>query len=102
MPGRTTPRYSYVELEMDPKTKVVQTARLERQFHGSSVGKLRFQLVETGQLPDDQYTLSGHLDADAVIVDRDFPRQGPLDFRSRMREEVLKRLQFQAGAGMRK
>ena len=100
MPGRPPPRYSHVVLEIDPETKIIQSAELERRFHGHPVGKLKFRLVETSQLPDDQYTLAGHLNPDAIVIDREAARQGSTDFRIRTREEVLKWLQFQAGAGL--
>lgn len=96
-PGRPRPRYSRVELEMDPVTKVVNKAVLNREYKGKTIGTLTFTLEETTHLPDDQYTLPGHLDPDAVICDRPESAENRSDVCKRAREDVLRRLRFQAG-----
>ncbi|MCZ2341995.1 MAG: hypothetical protein LC104_09395 [Bacteroidales bacterium] len=94
-PGRPLPRYSQVELEMDPQTQVVNKAILRREFRGKIVGTLTFTLRETTQLSDDQYTLHGHLAPDAVVLDHSTAANNPAD--QRARADVLRRLRFQAG-----
>jgi hypothetical protein len=83
------PRFRFVELELDPTTKAVRYAMFRRQLNGENIGTLTFTLLETAHRPDADYTLAGHLDADAVILDK---KQTGL--RGKFREEFLKRLQM--------
>lgn len=94
-PDRPLPRYSQVELEMNPTTKVVNKAILKREFRGKIVGTLAFTLQDTAHLPDDQYTLPGHLAPDARVLDRSTSSDNRADARSRA--DTLRRLRFQAG-----
>ena len=100
-PGRPLPQYARVELEMDPTTKVVQQAELTREIHGRTAATLTFTLEETGHLPDDQYTLAGHLDPGAMVLDgtdtKELANDGRAKMRARYRDEVLRRLKFVAG-----
>lgn len=98
-PFNPTPRFSRVALELDPDTKVIRRAELTRQLNGETVGKLTFTLVDTGNLPDDQYDLRGHLDDDATVLDGKFalPGMGPPkgDARTKFRDDFLRRIQGQ-------
>jgi len=89
------PRFRQVELELDPDTKVVRSAVLKRMLNEEIVGTLTFKLIETTTLPDDAYEVTGHLDADHIILDGRPKPLGPprFDPRAKVRDEFLKRMQ---------
>jgi hypothetical protein len=99
-PLNPNPKFGFVGLDLDPETKVIRKAVLNRQLNGEPVGTLTFTLAETGDLPDDQYEIRGHLDPDAVVLDGRFPPPGigpaPRDPRDRdrakFREDFLKKI----------
>lgn len=84
-------RFGQVALELDPDTKAIRKAVLTRRVNGETVGTLTFTLVETAQLPDDQYTVRGHLDAAHTIYDGKLAAKRP-DPRVKLRDEMLRRL----------
>lgn len=98
-PNHPNPKFGYVGLELDPDTKVIRKAVLRRQMNGETVGTLTFTLVETGDLPDDQYDIRGHLDPDGVVLDGKFPPPGmglpprDRDPRAKFRDDFLKKIQ---------
>lgn len=100
-PMNPNPKFSHVALDLDPETKVIRKATLTRQINGTTVGTLTFTLVESADLPDDQYELRGHLEKDATILDGKFPPPGmgptPRDPRDRerakFRDDFLKKIQ---------
>jgi hypothetical protein len=85
------PRFREIALTLDPETKVIRQAVLKRQANGEAVGTLTFTLADSTPQPDERYSLRGHLDADAEVLDK---KDGPKsDRRTRFRDEALKRLQ---------
>lgn len=85
------PRFREIAMELDPATKLIQSASFKRQLEGEPAGSLTFTLLETATQPDDAYELRGHLDDDAEILDRKDPMR--MDRRSKFRDEFLKRFQ---------
>ncbi len=83
------PRFREIEIEIDPKTRLIQRASFRRTIEGEPAIRLTFTLIETQIQPDSVYELLGHLDADAEILDRKEPQR--FDRRSRFRDEFLKR-----------
>jgi hypothetical protein len=92
-PGRPLPRFRYVELELDPETKVIRKAILKRMINGEVVNTMRFTLLETADQPEGAYELRGHLDDDGVELDGKPLPNGRPDPRARFRDEFLKRWQ---------
>jgi hypothetical protein len=85
-------RFRKVELELDRTTKTVRKAVLHRYQNGESVGTLTFQLIETAQQTDEFYTLRGHLDSTAIVLDGK-PLPNPTLNRSKLGAELLGRLE---------
>jgi hypothetical protein len=100
-PNNPFPRFSRVELEIDPTTKVVLKAVLHREAMGDSLGSIRFTLLETGTQPDERFEYRGHVDANAEKMSGPKPPLTPMppkfdpriDPRVRFREEWLRRWQ---------
>ncbi|MGL6073453.1 MAG: hypothetical protein ACRC8S_04745 [Fimbriiglobus sp.] len=87
-PGFPFPRFRSVELELDAQSKTVRRAVLRRQLNGENIGTIHFQFLTSETRPEAEYTLAGHLDPDATIFDKT-----QTGFRSKLREDFLKRLQ---------
>ncbi len=85
------PRFRRIVLELDPVTKLIQTASFQRHMEGEPAAALNFTLLDTAPQPDSVYELRYHLDADAEVLDRKDPWR--LDRRSKFRDEFLKRFQ---------
>jgi len=98
-PNFPFPRFRRIELELDPETKLVHRAVLHSELMGEPIGELRFNLLETGTLPDEKYEYRGHVDANAERMQAPIPPKGPpglvppVDPRAKFREEWLKRWQ---------
>lgn len=81
-----------VQLDVDLETKAIRKAVLRRNAPGPLGGRhaltLTFTLAETGDLDPTRYSLVGHLDPGAKVLDRREPNRGP---RAQFREEMMKR-----------
>ncbi len=85
------PRFRKIALELDPATKLIQSASFQRQVEGEPAASLTFTLLDAAAQPVAVYELRHHLDADAEVLDRKDPWR--LDRRSKFRDEFLKRFQ---------
>jgi hypothetical protein len=85
------PRFRRIVLELDPTSKLIQSASFQRQVDGEPAASLTFTLLDAAPQPDTVYELRHHLDVDAEILDRKEPWR--LDRRSKFRDEFLKRFQ---------
>ena len=85
------PRFREIALELDPATRLIQSASFKRQLDGEPASSLTFTLLDSALLADSAYELTGHLDADAEILDRKEPQRQ--DRRTKFRDEFLKRFQ---------
>jgi hypothetical protein len=86
------PKIRDVVLELDPATKEIRKAVIKRAIPAPLAGihlvTVTFELIDTATLNDDQYTLAGHLEANANILDR---REPDRKMRIQYREEMMKR-----------
>ena len=85
-----------ITLKLDRNTKTVKYAELHRYFNGEPIGRIRFELVETRTQSDGYYQVSAHTDANAVILDGKPLPHAPMQTRTKLRDDLLKRLQDRA------
>jgi hypothetical protein len=79
-PGHTNLFCHDVLLDVDAQSGVLRRLVVQRLHNGQPAATVTFTLIETGEEPDANYTLAGHLAADAVIYDRGSGpmKRGPL------------------------
>jgi hypothetical protein len=85
-----------ITLKLDRNTKTVKYAELLRYFNGEPIGRIRFELIETRTQKDGYYDVSSHTDANAVILDGKPLQNPPMQNRTKLRDDLLKRLQDRA------
>jgi hypothetical protein len=85
------PRFREIALTLDPDTKVIRQAILKRQANGETVATLTFVLADITPQPDDRYTIRGHLDPNAEVLDKKDASRN--DRRTGFRDDFLKRMQ---------
>ncbi len=90
-PNARNPMHRSIRLEIDPKSKIIRFAELQRIVNDQPAGAIRFVYRESSELAPELFTLRGHLDADAEILDRNDPQL--MKRRAQFREDFLKRLQ---------
>jgi hypothetical protein len=72
--GARPTRFGSALLELDPDTHVVLRMELKMMFKGRHLSTTTAVLVSSGIQDDGNYALDGHLDPDAVVLDRNSPR----------------------------
>ena len=98
------PRLSRVAIELDPKTKIVTKATLERSVNNEPVGTIEFIWKESAALDEKKYDFSSHTAAKFQVIDgprppaippvQPHPRFDPkFDPRVRFRDDWLKNWQ---------
>ncbi len=85
-----------VILRLDRTTKMVKYAELHRYFNGEPIGRIRFELIETKELNESFYNVTTHTDTNAMILDGKPLPNPPTPNRTKLRDELLKRLQDRA------
>ncbi len=104
-PSSPLPRIARVEIELDPKTKIVRRAVLTRTMNGDTLGSIEFDLVETAALDEKRYEYRSHAAAKHQVIDGPRPPLGPPPFpkfdprgdpRAKFRDEWLKAWQNRA------
>jgi hypothetical protein len=65
--GRNNPRLKRAVLEIDSRTKLVESLKIERLIRGEHVATISFTLSESTPQTSDRYQLQSNLDADARI-----------------------------------
>lgn len=105
-PNSALPRISKVEIELDPRTKVVRKAVLTRTMNGDTLGSIAFDLIETATLDEKRYEYRSHAAAKHQVIDGPRPPLGPPAFprfdpkndpRAKFRDEWLKAWQNRKG-----
>lgn len=102
-------QYRRLELELDEATKVVRKVVLHREIGGEPIGTLTFNLIDTAAQADELYTMRGHIEPDADVLDGNtlppppkfppkLPQLPPNDPRAKFRDELIRRLQQQKKA----
>lgn len=72
--GGTTSRFGAALLEIDPSSHVLLRMELKVVFNGRHLATTTSTLMASGIQDDRNYTLEGHLESDAVILDRNSAR----------------------------